>query len=603
MQIKHNTNILLGSFYSKEKTIFRVFALDIDKIELLINDNKSFLMHQIDTDIYEVEVKEDLELSNYLFKIYRNGKIIYAKDPYCRATSLNSEYSVVVDLNKLNSIKKINSRTMTDNLLDCIIYELNIRDFSEDNNSNILNKGKFLGLVEENRTTSGGHPAGIDYLKYLGITHVQLLPVLDFFGVDDINWHKNYNWGYDPISFFALEGSYSTDPHNPYSRMIEFKQMISSLHNHDICAIIDVVYNHVYKFEDSDLEKLCPNYYFRKDNNGAMSNGSGCGNDFASEKPMARKLLIESAKNLVELYDIDGFRFDLMGLIDIKTIELIKEECQKIKKDLVFYGEGWNIPTSYDENKLATIKNSSKLLDIGFFNDFYRDILRGSTFEKEKKGFVSGDLSYRYGLEFSFYGCSLNYSYHPMFKSCYQSINYIECHDNNTLYDKLSYSNKEESKYLLLKRVELANFLLLISLGVSFLHAGQEFGDSKDGIDNSYNILHVNKFSYELVDKRFSMIKNMKKMIEFRKNYLFYTTIKDSDKYKDLFKFYTIGNILIIEMNPKEENIGKKKIKFLINNSEKDEIYTSSEYFKLFNNDEKYKKIMIPGISYKIIID
>ena len=241
-----------------------------------------------DGSVFRLSVPGDLLNYKYHYIVTNNGLTFEVNDPYAKGTSLNSEYSVVIDYDLLLNKKKVALQTKIDNYVDAVIYETHIRDINEGNFNDVVNKGKYLGFVETGRKSKGGHPAGLDYIKYLGMTHVQIQPILDFDSVDDKNTKNWYNWGYDPISFFALEGSYSIKPEDAMSRLYEFREMVDELHKNDIRLIVDVVYNHIYKYEDNALEKLVPHYYFRKRRNTLLSNASGCGNDVASERKMAR---------------------------------------------------------------------------------------------------------------------------------------------------------------------------------------------------------------------------------------------------------------------------------------------------------------------------
>ena len=386
-------------------------------------------------------------------------------------------------------------------------------------------------FAEQHRTTVGGHPAGLDYLKYLGVTHVQIQPIHDFDSLDDLDTKKWYNWGYDPISYFALEGSYSIKPEEAMSRLLEFREMVDRLHKNDLRLVVDVVYNHTYAYEHSYLEKIVPHYYFRKKKNGLLSNASGCGNDIASERYMARKLIVDSVKYLFSHFDIDGLRFDLMGLLDIETVKQAYKAAKAIKEDIIFYGEGWNMGEELPKELRANKDNHKELLDFAFFNDTYRDIVKGpsSSFNLHEKGYICGNTSYQYGLDYAFHAGVLKLSYEPMLSTANQSINYLECHDNNTLYDKLLVSNANEEEKTLLERVCLANTILLLSFGVPLIHMGQEIGLSKDGLDNTYKTLGVNNMDYRLVDERFDLV-NRFRLTNILRRKLRYTKLFNPDR-------------------------------------------------------------------------
>ena len=514
-------------------------------------------------------------------------------DIYAKGVSLNSEYSVVIDYDSLLNKTKYFSKKVINHYVDSLIYETHIRDINEGNFNNVINKGKYLGFVEEGRTTSGGHPAGLDYIKYLGVTHVQILPILDFDSPNDLDNKNWYNWGYDPLSFFALEGSYSLHPEDAFSRLLEFREMVDKLHQNDIRVIIDVVYNHIYEWENSHFEKLVPHYYFRKRKNGLLSSASGCGDDFASERKMARKIIVDSVKYLFSHFDIDGLRFDLMGLLDIKTVKETYSAAKAIKKDIMFYGEGWDMGDELPKEERASKSNASKLLDFAFFNDTYRDIIKGpsSPFNLHEKGYICGNTDYVYGVDFAFHACVLDLSYQHIFENANQSLNYLECHDNNTLYDKLLVSNAHEEEKVLLDRVMLANSILLLSFGIPLIHMGQEIGLSKDGLDNTYKTLGVNNMDYRLVDERFDMV-NRFRLMNILARKLGYVSLYQKDDMKDFFTISHWDNG-IYSLVAKNKNIIEQEKEFviLINPTNKAISFELDDYYSVVEGDCKGQEI------------
>ncbi|MBO4286395.1 MAG: type I pullulanase [Bacilli bacterium] len=513
----------LGAIYYKDRTEFAVWAPLATKVVLKIahgkDDFEYFTMRRTAKGVYRHTLIGDQLNLRYSYLVTNDGVTRESTDPYAKGASTNSFFSAVVDYESVKKMPKIAPKNIIKNYVDAVIYEVGVRDFTEQNNkaTNIVNKGKYLGFVEENRKTAGGHPAGLDYLKNLGITHVQLNPVIDFGTVDDVDMNKKYNWGYDPISMFALEGSYSLRPDIPQERLVEYRTMINKLHKANIRVIMDVVYNHTYNYLTSCYEKIVPQFYFRRAHNGVFACASGCGNDFASEKYMVRKMITDSLKYFVDVFDVDGFRFDLMGLTDIETINKGVKDCRRIKKDLMFYGEGWNMGDLPFEKKACT-DNAKEMPDVGFFNDTYRDIIKGATFDKGAKGYVGGDINYAFGMKYALTGSTIDFNYNARFIDANQSINYAECHDNNTLFDKLTFSNPDEDEKTLLERVRLTNGIIATSIGVPFYHMGQEIGQSKKGLDNTYNVLGVNKMDWRLIDERYEMVNYLKAMIAYRNN-------------------------------------------------------------------------------------
>lgn len=602
----------LGNFYSPEETTFKVWAPLATNVVLKISQkDQPFIAYEMkrgNKGVYSLSLPGDYENALYVYLVNNNGVNRQALDSYARGTSLNSRYSAIIDVHKAEKIMKKEPTNKINGLIDSVIYETNVRDFTEDKHTDILQKGKYLGLVEPSRHTLKGHPAGLDYLKYLGITHVQLNPILDFHGVDDLQVEKSYNWGYDPISLFAIEGSYSLHPEDPLSRVLEFREMVAKLHENNIRVVVDVVYNHVYEYFQSNFEKTVPGYFFRRKKNGTLCEASGCGNDFASEKPMARKIILESILNLLDLYDIDGFRFDLMGLMDVTSMNLIAKEGAKRKSNLLLYGEGWNMDTNLPPEEKACSDNAALLPHYGFFNEMFRDVIKGATFRDKigEKGFANGDISYRFGANFVMHGSVINYSYEPKFLYAHQSINYVECHDNNTLFDKFSFSNSEEDETTIYKRVKLANAITLISFGVPFLHMGQEIGLSKFGLDNTYNKVNVNKMNWEQVDSNFDMVTYLKMMITLRKESLPYLHLDKPEDIKEVFQSIQCDNGMLAFYSEKKKYLHNcSKLLILINVSNSNQKFDTDEYYTsltLTGEDKVYtKNSVIPPISVNIL--
>ena len=588
----------LGSIYQKESTSFALWAPLAEFVDLKLfapnGETKILPMVRSDRGVYRLTVQGDLLNYKYHYIVNNNGVVAEVNDPYAKGTSLNSEYSVVIDYDYLLKLPRISPKTQFDNYVDALIYETHIRDINEGNYNDVVNKGKYLGFVEENRKTKGGHPAGLDYIKYLGVTHVQIQPILDFDSPDDINTKKWYNWGYDPISFFALEGSYSIKPEEAMSRLLEFREMVDKLHKNDLRLVVDVVYNHIYEYENSVLEKIVPHYYFRKRRNGSLSNASGCGNDFASERKMARKMILDSVSYLFSHFDIDGLRFDLMGLLDIETVKEAYKIAKSYKNDLIFYGEGWNMGEELPANKRANKENFAELKEFGFFNDAYRDIVKGpsSSYNLKEKGYICGNTSYQFGLDYAFYAGVLNLSYAPMFDNANQSINYLECHDNSTLFDKLLVSNADEEK-ILLERVMLANSILLLSYGVPFLHMGQEIGLSKDGLDNTYKSLGVNNMDYRLVDERFDMVNRFRFLNSLRRKLAYLKNYRCEDL-KDFFEIHHWDNgIYVLVAKNKNVYCHEKEFVIMFNPLSKDISFVLDDYYTVLEGVNESQMINI----------
>lgn len=517
----------LGTEYKKSGTIFRVWtptALDV----LVKIDNSSYQMKRKEQGLYEIEVKGDLENCHYTYLVKHHYHYQEALDPYAYASGANHTYNIVIDERKINEDLNRQYLPKMERKTDAIIYEMSVRDLTMSPTIKATYPGKFLSVVESGLKTPEGHKAGLDYLIDLGITHVQLMPVYDFATVDELYPDVMYNWGYDPIQYGIPEGSYATDPDDGYSRIKECRHMISQLHKHGIRVVMDVVYNHMYDVNASGFERIVPGYYFRKDQYGRLSNGSWCGNDLESRHYMVRRYILDMCLRWQKMYGMDGYRFDLMGIIDIDTLNLVYDKLSDNDPSFLMYGEGWNMPTALPHSLKGMQDNHDKMLNIGFFNDRFRETLKGGSSDGalNDKGYFAGNM---YNCEISG-ECMKNmnrYSYVD------QSINYVECHDNATTFDKFSISNVEEPVATRKKRQLMLNMALLLAQGIPFIHCGQEFYRSKCGLGNTYNTLdNINAVNWSLVDENHEDIETLKTIIRLRKNNtgLKYETIADVEK-------------------------------------------------------------------------
>ncbi len=512
----------LGAKYNKSRTTFKVWSPTATDLILVVMDTTNkiteYQMKRKEFGIWTKDVRGDLELHKYYYKVKNNG--IYHKtiDPYAKASTINAMHSCIIDSKKLIPIKVMDKNNIVSKN-DAIIYEISIRDFTIDEKSNIINRGKYLGLCEKGVQADNNFPTGIDYIKSLGVTHIQILPIFDFWGIDEIDNTVSYNWGYNPIQYNVPEGSYALKPDDPYSRINELRLMISSMHENGLSVVMDVVYNHVYNVETFPFDKLVPGYYYRYDENGVISNGSGCGNDLASERKMVRKFIVDSIKSWMTYYNIDGFRFDLMGLLDIQTMREIRRESELINKNVILYGEGWDMKTMLASKELAHMGNAYMMEGYGYFNDRYRDLVKGNTFDINDIGFCLGNYNYLGEMKFLLAG-SIPYESVRKYKFFQpnQSINYIECHDNHTLWDKMKVALSIEEKAIRIKRQLLANTMLLLSQGIPFIHSGQEFFRTKLGVANSYKSPdEINKIDWGLAIENRKYIEYFKKVIKLRK--------------------------------------------------------------------------------------
>ena len=419
-------------------------------------------------------------------------------DIYAKAVGVNGNRGMIVSLPETNPAGwNSDKRPPLKSAADIIIWEIHTRDFSVNPSSGMQHKGKFLAFTERGTHTPQGAKTGIDHLADLGITHIHLLPAFDFASIDETRLDENqYNWGYSPQNFNAPEGSYSTNPYDGNVRIKEFKEMVQALHKSGIRIIMDVVYNHMASAPESNFEQLVPGYFFRKNPDGTYSNGSGCGNETASEKPMMRSFMIASVAYWAREYHVDGFRFDLMGLHDIETMNDIRAELNKIDPSIFIYGEGWtagNTPLPPDER--AVKANVSKLNGIAVFSDDLRDGIRGSWSSPTDPGFMCGKEGTEESIKFGVVASTrhpqvdyskVNYSKEPYSTSPLSTISYVSCHDNPCLWDKVNLTCTNDPLALKLLADKLANAIVLTSQGVSFMQAGEEILRTKHGVDNSY---------------------------------------------------------------------------------------------------------------------
>jgi len=528
----------LGVKYSAKKTVFKVWAPKASVVKLRLYDagDGGSAIQEIDLvkksgGSWQTVVNQNIKNKYYTFQVMQDDKwLLEAPDIYAKAVGVNGHRGMVVDLKATdpqgwNKDKSPKLKKLT----DAVIYELHIRDISIDPNSGIKNKGKFLGLTETNTKSPDGQATGLAHLKELGVTHVHILPAFDFNSVDEAKPdEKQYNWGYDPLNYNVPEGSYSTNPYDGNVRIKEFKEMVQALHANGLRVILDVVYNHTADIEHSNFTQFAPGYFYRHNPDGSYSNGTGCGNETASEQPMMRKFMMESVLYWAREYHIDGFRFDLMGIHDIKTMNAISDTLHAINPSIVIYGEGWTAGASpYPEDKRAVKKNVLKLHEVAAFSDDIRDGLKGGFSNVKAKGFVSGNqnskMSVMFGIVASVQHAQIDYSKvddskAPWAKEPYGTITYASCHDDNTLFDRLKIENPGAPETDLIKMDKLANAIVLTSQGISFLHSGSELLRTKQGVANSFNSPDsINEIDWSRKSKYADVFNYYKQMVALRK--------------------------------------------------------------------------------------
>ncbi len=541
----------LGMSYNRNSTTFKIWSPFAQKANIIFyksslgNDKiESIELDRGVNGTWEKTINRDLKNLYYVFSVKVNGKwLSEVPDPYAKAVGTNGKRAMVFDLNDTNPIywdfdqsPKFSSRkNITTELgglpTDAIIYEMHVRDLSIHNSSGIIKKGKFLGMAESGTKNEAGLPTGLDHLKELGVTHIHLLPSYDFYSIDETKLDiPQYNWGYDPLNYNTPEGSYSTDPENGTVRIKEFKTMVAAMHKSGLRVVMDVVYNHTMLNEVSYFNQLVPGYYYRQNEDGSFSNASACDNETASERPMMRKFMLESLKYWVQEYHIDGFRFDLMGIHDIQTMNIISKELHAIKPDILLYGEGWTAGSSPLPDSFRALKKNVHLLDgIAVFSDDLRDGIKGSVFDHFDNGFASGksgvEETIRFGIAASCNHPQLNYAHvnyskEPYANSPSQVISYCECHDNHVLWDKILISSPASDQITRKEMHKLALSIVLTSQGISFLHAGTEFLRSKKGVENSFKSADsINAIDWSLKSKNKDVFDYIKGLINMRKHH------------------------------------------------------------------------------------
>ncbi|MCW9129487.1 type I pullulanase [Bacillus paramycoides] len=518
----------LGNIYTPQHTKFRLWAPTASETKLVTYKKWSdkigteINMQQGEKGTWITELKGNQKGLFYTYKVKIGDKWTEAVDPYVRAASVNGDKGAVVDLEETNPKNwKANKKPKFKNPEDAIIYELHVRDLSIQPESGIKHKGKYLGVTEKGTKGPEGVKTGLDYIKDLGVTHVQFLPIFDYASVNEETLNEpQYNWGYDPKNFNVPEGSYSTNPYEPAVRITELKQMIQTLHDNNLRVVMDVVYNHMYNAAESNFHKLVPGYYYRYNEDGTFANGTGVGNDTASERKMMRKFMVDSVTYWAKEYNLDGFRFDLMGIHDYETMNEIRKGVNQIDPSIILHGEGWDLNTPLAAELKANQKNAEKMKGIAHFNDNIRDGLKGSVFEDKDNGFVNGKQNMEDRIK---KGITAGIDYDTN-SSTYQDpeqvLTYVEAHDNHTLWDKLELTNPGESEEVRKQMHKLSSSILLTSQGIPFLHAGQEFMRTKYGDHNSYKSPDsINQMDWLRRAAFNNEVDYMKGLIDLRKKY------------------------------------------------------------------------------------
>jgi pullulanase len=549
-------------FYTPQQTKFCLWAPSAEAVELSIYANgqngnvlKKQPMRKGINGTWNSSLAQDWKGKFYTFRIKYHGKFL-KETPGIRAKAVgvNGNRAAIVDLKQTNPEGWENdARPELKNSTDITIYEMHHRDFSVAANSGLQYKGKFLALTEEGTTNGQGLSTGIDHLKSLGVSHLHLLPSYDYGSVDEtrLTDHR-YNWGYDPKNYNVPEGSYSTDPDEPTNRIKEFKQMVQSVHRNGMRVIMDVVYNHTQTTDDSNFSLTVPGYFYRHNADGSYSDASGCSNETASERPMMRQYIIESVKYWATEYHVDGFRFDLMGIHDIETMNEVRKALDQIDPTIFIYGEGWTSGRTPLPEKLQAIKkNGLQMPRIALFSDDIRDAIKGGWNDAKAAGFVGGKAGLEESIKFGVVGATshpqvdytkINYSKAPYANNPGEVINYASCHDDMCLNDKLKESADAGSTPDRLKRRnKLAQTIVFTSQGVPFIYAGEEVYRNKKGIHNTFaSPDSINEIDWSFKTANKDIFDYYKGLIQLRKDHPAFRMSKTEEVQRNL-KFLNIA--------------------------------------------------------------
>ena len=588
---KYNYEGSLGAKVDERGTVIRLWSPIAESVDLRLYDNGStgeaeaiIPMELKEKGVWEYAVNENLSGKYYDFALKIKGKTGISTDPYAKACGVNGKRSMIIDLNTTNPNGWGEDKAPAKGAED-IIYELHVKEFSYDENAGFPEnvRGKYKAFTVDNTTLrdEGKFPTGLNYIKELGVSHIQLLPVYDFASVDEAGDKDSFNWGYDPLNYNVPEGSYASDAARGEVRIREFKEMIQAIHKKGLRVIMDVVYNHTFSL-DNALQNSMPYYHYRLDEKGELSDGSACGNDIASEMPMTEKYIIDSVLYWCEEYHIDGFRFDLMGLLTVDLMNKVQKALDETygRGEKLIYGEPWTAAKTYmEKGAKGAVKDNVKLLDenIGIFSDDIRDSIKGHVFYDEVAGFVNGNLKQTDKIEegLTSFGLSPNHI-----------ISYVSCHDNHTLWDKLTITTKDEADRI--KQNKLAAAIYMSCQGRVFIYSGEEYLRTKNGEHNTFNMpIGLNKMDWELIEKNKDVVSFYKELIGLRKEM---TGLCDkSYAAKDnITTFVKEEGLLGVKVVNKDTSLVKPVYK---------------EALIIFNANKEEKTVALPEGKYKLLIN
>lgn len=582
------TDRQLGMIYSEDKTVFRVWSPIREEVKLSLyesqelNEKQVFKMEKLEDGVHELVLEGEHKGKFYRYLLEDS---IEVTDPYSISSAINSSASAIIDIRETNPKGFREHKAPIIDKEDAIVYEVHIKDFTVSTSSGVENRGKYLGFVEEG-TSINGLKTGMDHLKELGVTHIHLLPVYDFITVDERDKNflndENYNWGYDPELYNVPEGSYATRPHDPMNRIKELKTLIMKLHENGFKVIVDVVYNHTFKAENSNLNLLMPAYYHRITQEGKFSDGTGTGNEIDTQRPMARRLIIDSLSYWVNEYKVDGFRIDLMGLMDIETTKEMMKTLKAINPDIFIYGEPWAAGKTTLSYKDMSLKGTQKGKGFSYFNDDFRNALKGDN-NGSYPGFTQGNSRYKWDVELGIVG-SIDYngSYSGFTKNPLETINYINCHDDLIIYDKMIMVFPMMRKEDIEKLNRFAFSVLLTSQGIPFITNGNEFLRSKGGIRNTYRSpISINQIDWSLKKENIHFFKYFKDLIRLRRENPEFKLNNEEEINKKLrfMQFEKSKNIIIYSLEREDGFF------LVVHNGKLEDAYISVEDISMFLKD------------------
>ena len=582
--------------YTPEKTSFELWAPTAESavVRLYNGDELAEVvaMQRGDMGLWSAEVEGDKKGMYYAFQVSVDGNILKeTAGIFARALDVNGNRGAIIDMRDTDPEGWSEDKRPAVDPTEIVIYEMHYRDMTAHESAGSSNPGKYIAMAEHGTRSHEGLATGIDHLREMGVTHIHLLPTADFGSIDESRPTNQYNWGYEPKNYNAPEGTYSTNPADPEARIRELKTLIKAMHDAGLCVVLDVVYNHTTTTENCGFELTVPGYFYRMREDGSFADGSGCGNETASEKPMMRKYMVESLEYWVKEYHIDGFRFDLMAIHDIETMNLIRERLEALNPDILLYGEGWAASAPlYDESKLAFKRYTYQMPGIAAFSDDIRNALRG-TLDLSQGGFIHGVEGNKEALKFGIVGGvehpEVNHSEAAWCAEPRQHISYVTCHDDHNLRDRLEHLSPDASEEERIKMAKLAHFGVFTSQGVPFIFCGEEMYRSKRGEKNTYNMPdEYNAIDWALKSQYGDLVEYCKGLIAMRKEHPAFS-LGTADAVREHLKFIECDN---------EAAVG-----FVLDNLEG--IDSAKRIVVLMNGSREGVEFDIPAGSYKWISD